>query len=406
MRKIGNALTRNRGEPSSNDILTDLKQCSLVCLFWANRCREHIFQDRTLEINSYEDAEIFRQYIGGGSSRLTPVHQLIHGIYATQRYDRQRSFLHLLYVLVIKDKLQSFSITGPVPDGFGPAKLDTPHWGIPPCVVAPSSFLQKQVLLHHIHLPSFHHVTKYIKHFCCATDILFESITWDGQTPTYSLPQASSTIACHRRPRSLDISAKRDCTDSVHLALTALMLNPNCPLHRLSDEKHVWMIKFMTLLWGDGKSRWVSIEFNVSEQATTMRMDPFHFVFEEATASTDRSASALSVVGVHAYIHKYATLPANLDALAKHASTQPTIRALVLLFYSFDILQDSVKPFVEVLGPATEAIEFVLAYEEEEEKSKAEQDGGRKKTGRVLGADLATLEPSGASPLVLFSILC
>ncbi len=28
------------------------------------------------------------------------------------------------------------------------------------------------------------------------------------------------------------------------------MMNPNCPLHRLSDEERVWMIKFMTLLWG------------------------------------------------------------------------------------------------------------------------------------------------------------
>ncbi len=43
------------------------------------------------------------------------------------------------------------------------------------------------------------------------------------------------------------------CTDAVHLALTALMMNPNCPLHRLSDEERVWMIKFMTLLWGDKK---------------------------------------------------------------------------------------------------------------------------------------------------------
>ncbi|KAI0763913.1 hypothetical protein BC629DRAFT_1542807 [Irpex lacteus] len=196
-----------------------------------------------------------------------------------------------------------------------------------------------------------------------------------------SLPHASSTVARQRRPPSLRISAMRDCTDSVHLALTALMANPNCPLHRLSEEERVWMIKFMTLLWGDKIDTYVDIGFNVSEQTTAMQLRPFHFVFEEAPA-TDRSASALSVVGMHAYIVYSSDLPANLDALIKHASTQPTIRALVLLFESLDDLQKSMEPFVQVLALTAETIELVLAYEDEEER-------------RAVGVDLTTLEPNG-----------
>lgn len=243
--------------------MTDLKECSLVCLFWANRCREHMFSERTLVINSYEDAEIFRQYAVGGCPRLTRMHQFIGAIHGAQYYysgkwaprsdKKQTSFLHLLYFPVIRGKLKKISIVGPVPNGFNPAKLDTPHWGISPSVVVPSSFLRNNIEIRNVHFPSFSHVIKYIRHFSCTTYIRFEEVTWDGQTPTYSLPHASSTIVCQRRPRSLEIGASGDCTNSVHLALTALMMNPNCPLHRLSNEKRVWMIKFMTLLWGDKK---------------------------------------------------------------------------------------------------------------------------------------------------------
>lgn len=184
---IGRHLIRRRGEPSPIDILNDLKQCSLVFLFWANRCREHMFAGRTLEITSYEDAETFRRYIVQGCPRLTQVHRLIKRIDVTQNYsrelaskthERQTSFLHLLHLPAIQDKLEELFIKGPVPDGFNPAKLDTPHWGIPPYIVVPSSFLQNtEIYLEDVHLPSFYHVTKYIRHFSSAASIMFVTIT-------------------------------------------------------------------------------------------------------------------------------------------------------------------------------------------------------------------------------------
>ncbi|KAI0763870.1 hypothetical protein BC629DRAFT_1542371 [Irpex lacteus] len=170
------------------------------------------------------------------------------------------------------------------------------------------------------------------------------------------------------------------------------MLNPNCPLHRISDEERVWMIKFTTLLWSHKENPAVDIKFDVSEEGIIeMRAGPFRFVSEETLTSTDRSVSALSVAGMHAYIqsdcNEYISdkLPANFGALVNHVRTQFTIRALVLLFDSFEHLQHSMKDFVDVLGPATETIELVLAYEE----------GGHK----AVGVDLVTLEPNGASPV-------
>ncbi|KAI0763901.1 hypothetical protein BC629DRAFT_1596841 [Irpex lacteus] len=389
----GDALERNRGEPSPEDILIDLKRCSLVCLFWANRCREHIFQDKTLEINCYEDAEIFRRYIVQGCPRLTQVHQLIKRVEVTQNYsgilaprdsERQTSFLHLIHLPVIQDKLDRLNIAGPVPEGFNPAKLDTPHWGIPPYTVVPSSFLPNRVFLTNVQFPSFYHIIKYIRHFCHATFVRFEKITWEGQM-TLALPHVSSTITCQRRPRSLAIVTYGVCTDAVHLALTAVMMNPNCLLHRLSDEERMWMIKFTTLLWGDEKDPRVDIEFDVSEQATTMYMEPFHFVFEEAPA-TDRPDSVLSVVGIYAYLNGYGlrAIPANFDAMVSHARTHPTIRALVVLSDSSYRLQKFTKPFVEVLALAAQTIELVLAYEDDSEEER-----------RAVGVDLVTLEPNG-----------
>ncbi len=120
-----------------------------------------------------------------------------------------------------------------------------------------------------------------------------------------------------------------------------------------------------------------------------MDIGMFHFVFEEHT-SEGRLVSALSVVGICAYIneHPSTNLPASFDALVNHIRTHPTIRALILLFDSFDrLVQESITPCLDGLVLVTETIQLhvVLAYESEEEHSKA------------IGVDLVTLEPNGAS---------
>lgn len=140
--------------------------------------------------------------------------------------------------------------------------------------------------------------------------------------------------------------------------------------------------------------------FNVSEQleleATTMRLALFHFVFKEALTSTGCSVSALNVVGIHAYIYDSDDLRVNFDALVNHLMTHSIVRRdLVLLFESFDLLQESMKPVVEALqaSPATENIELMLAYDEREECQ-----------CRAVGVDPVTLEPNGASSVVSLAL--
>lgn len=207
-----------------------------------------MFAGRTLEIYRFEDAEIFRRYAIGGCAALIPVHQLIGEIHVYLRYDGLiNSFLHLLYLSVIRQKLRLLSIHGPIPTGFHPAKLDTPHWGSPPSVVLPRSFLRNQIRVSHIHLPSISHVSKYLRHLICAADIILHLVTWDGEMPI-SLPGASNAVYRRRKPLSMKISASH-CTDNINLALTAAMLNPGCPLHRLSDQDRVWITSFLRLSW-------------------------------------------------------------------------------------------------------------------------------------------------------------
>lgn len=218
-----------------------------------------MFSSQALEIRSYGDAEIFRRYAVRGCARLTLVHQLLDGLHVHQDYQSRSSFLHLLYLPVIQHKLKYLAILGPIPVDFHRAKLDTPHWGIPPFIVLPSSFLQNKVSVGDVHLPSYKHVIKYISDFARATNIHFSRVTWDGEIPR-SLPRVSNTIIrhLHREPCSAKISAKT-CDDNLHITLTAAMLNPQCPLHRLSDVERAWVIACMKLVWGDRGSRLCTI---------------------------------------------------------------------------------------------------------------------------------------------------
>ncbi len=124
-------LSRGSGRPSSYDALTDLKRCSLVCRFWANRCRQYMFAGRTLEIYRSEDAEIFRRYAIGGCAALIPVHHLIGEIHVYLRYDGLiNSFLHLLYLSVIRQKLRLLSIHGPYSNRLSPCEARYTSLGI------------------------------------------------------------------------------------------------------------------------------------------------------------------------------------------------------------------------------------------------------------------------------------
>lgn len=248
----------NTGKTSSNRNLNALKRLSLVCRFWANKCRQYIFSGKILYLVWHKDAEIFRRYTVEGSSYLIPIYQLVSEIWVNQSYESGSSFLHLLYLPVIQEKLTRLQISGPIPDDFHTAKLDTPHWGVPSTVVLPPSFVRNAISVANLRLPSFHHVTKYIRYFTCASRINLHRITWNGKMPV-SLPHVANAASRRRKQHTMQVTAFNECTDPIHLALTTAMLNPQCPLHRVSDVERAWMHAFMTLLWGNKKHPYVCI---------------------------------------------------------------------------------------------------------------------------------------------------
>lgn len=72
-----------------------------------------------------------------------------------------------------------------------------------------------------------------------------------------------------------------------------------------------------------------------------MRLCNFHFIFENAhDYCTDRIPRPLHVVGIYAYINND-ELPMKMKDLVAHLNILPTLRAIVLLFSSYDDLQDA-----------------------------------------------------------------
>lgn len=398
--------------PSSNDTLAGLKQCSLVSRFWASECRKRLFSGKILVIKCYDDADMLRRYTIQGCARLTPVHQLITRIDVYQGY-HQSPFLRLLYLPVIQEKLAWLEIQGPSPHQFNPAKLDTPHWNSPPSIVLPRSFLKHGVNVANLDLPSFHHVTKYISHFSSVTHLNLDGITWKGEMPT-SLPYKSDVVSRRQvKAHSMCITTYEN-KDNLLLALTALMLTWQCPLHRVSDVERACMIAFMDLLWKDRKNPYVRIgecsiglfaprdtigltsstfsEYNVSESQRMTKMHlghNFDFIFEDMPLAHEPTPS-LRVAQMHVYIPHF-ELPNDLklEALIDHVRSHPSIRVLVLLFGSFWHLHRVMEPYRSDFERANDSLKVVLAYLEPPDHE-------------AVGVDPVTMQPNGVSHHVIF----
>lgn len=402
-------MSRERGGSAPGDVLMDLKRCSLVCRFWAHECRRYIFGHTTLIVRCHEDAQILRTYALHGYSSLTPIHDLVHRIFAYQDYNDRSSFSHLLYLPCFRTTFKALDISGPIPKAFHPTKLDTPYWGLPPSAVPIRSCLENfTIWIEDIHLPSFVHVTKYARHFAYAECLQFARLTWDGGLPN-SLPRVSQAIARGRRPCEMQVSAHR-CTDNFNLALTAVMLNPRCPLHLLGDVEYTWMISLVMILWDSSRHdtrdvkigehqhttrspkfeiiRLLYLGFQVSKDVTRMWLGDFSFIF---SPSTTNDVTGLSVISIHAYIGTY-KLCVDLGSLVAHLRSRFTLHDVTLCFDCFECLQEVVQPYQPFAGNSPGADNFRLTLAYRKTKDSDENDH------RAVCVDPVTLEPNGTLP--------
>ncbi|KAI0083013.1 hypothetical protein BDY19DRAFT_121250 [Irpex rosettiformis] len=233
--------------------------CSLVCRRWANLCREALFRNKRFTIRSFEEAQTLVKYATQGSPSLVPIPTLIESISVEQGFNMRHSFCDRVYTLKSRFgvRLSSLTLTGPVPEGFPPCKLDTPHWSLPPSVPTPPSLLSyDEIHVQNIHLPSFRHVVKYVKHFAQARSISISGLTWDADGQEPQLPFS------RRNPRKvknkdLEVYAfADDCTDNFLLCLVVAALRPHWQslMCMVPDNESQWvtiMIRGLRELWGE-----------------------------------------------------------------------------------------------------------------------------------------------------------
>ncbi|KAI0083439.1 hypothetical protein BDY19DRAFT_1032245 [Irpex rosettiformis] len=309
----------------SNDTSScrQITMCSLVCIRWANLCRQVLFCKRKLTIHSSEEVQTFVKYATQGCPSLIPIHTLIESISVEQRYDIRYSFCNRIYMLKAKYGIRLFELMliGPVPEGFPSSGLDTPHWGLSPSVITPPSLLSyDEITVEDVHLPSFRHVVKYVRHFAQAGSIDFNHLTWDtdGQEPQLPFYRRGS----HKvKNRSLYMYAE-ECTDNFLLCLVVAAIHPRwrSVMCMLPDDESQWiaiMIRWFRELWGK-KNKWCTLriqeeseELSISVIISHPEVPDWGFHFHLCNLAAE-NAQTSDVHVIHTSTHSYGVPPTSV----------------------------------------------------------------------------------------------
>ncbi|KAI0083432.1 hypothetical protein BDY19DRAFT_1032314 [Irpex rosettiformis] len=329
--------------------------CSLVCLRWANICRQALFRDKWLKIRSSEELQTFTKYATQRIPSLIPIHELIESILVEQRYDIQYSFCDRVYMLKAKFGV-SFStlrLTGPVPDGFPSCRLDTPHWGLSPSVPTPPSLLSyDEIDVQNVHLPSFRHVVKYVRHFAQAGSILFDGLTWDtdGQEPQLPFYRRGS----HKvKDRNLRVSAN-GCTDNMILCLLAVTVHScwRSLMCMVPDGESQWItitIRWLQELVGKNESR--SLQVWGPEESKELPISVINAKFDLNwilrfhlcnLAAENAQTSDVHVVCITLEVTG-AVRKFDIDSLIPYLGHFPMLHVVLLRFYSYEALLAAMK---------------------------------------------------------------
>lgn len=163
----------------------DLKSCSLVCLDWANRCRDILFT-REIGVLSQDELKTLGFYACHGSHRLKPVQDLIRKWHLEQTWT-SRSWCHMRYSTPFRprytrihpypnwgvhedDDGYQLTLRGPIPAGLPVSCLRSPHWSLPRSL--PACYTRFMCLvLSDIHFPSLLSLVKLIRHFKCLRNL-------------------------------------------------------------------------------------------------------------------------------------------------------------------------------------------------------------------------------------------
>lgn len=253
--KYGRDLTYQELEFALRNVfpLSALRNCALVCRYWANQSRAYLFTGATIKIRSLEDAELFRKYAVAGSSHLNRICDLCGSLEVEQEYSSrsQRSFLDLLYMPETRGKLKKLTLIGPRMEDLGGLSfmLDTPHWGLPNVSVVASSMTTsyKEVAMDRMDFPSIFHIFKYVKHFRGAVSVRFDSLTWIGKEDPLR-PRTRVAVSSLRTSRALSFQAV-NCTDNLLVCWQMAMIRPDFALWTVTPQDQQWAIDLSRTLY-------------------------------------------------------------------------------------------------------------------------------------------------------------
>lgn len=220
---------------SFEDARQDLRNCSLVCVFWAEYCRRVLYRECLLpRIQSWRQAVAMADaLLEGKSGRLTPFKQLLKGVHvelqprSAGREDDDRPWLHLLFSLsLLREMLPQSTLDIDHRDYVLPPHItltsfNSPHWSLPRSV-PPSCTPYRRIDIQNMRFHSFSKFIKFIGHFTSAEEFRFLGIKWDVDDSAVVTPQRSFTV----RRRPLKAIYSRGCTDNMLVCLQAIKQSP------------------------------------------------------------------------------------------------------------------------------------------------------------------------------------
>ncbi|KAI0087712.1 hypothetical protein BDY19DRAFT_952790 [Irpex rosettiformis] len=322
-----------------------------------------------------------------------PIHKFINRLQVYQGYSSAKSFCHLVFLPTTREKIDKLTITGPVPPHFPLCKLDTPNWGAMPFAALPPSFLPyRKVIIDHIHLPSFRHFIKYIKHFECAMSIQIRRLTWGDNTSESELQSISlRPVGWRRRKRDAlrrhnpagTMVHVSESTDNFLACLQIAMIFPVSALHMISDYEQFRAIDLMRWLFeryaGAYKSvtcwltdhshsfpePWDQVGFYVhgktpKDTPRKNSMVVLYLTINPSPLPADSVTPEAHIDGILVEVTEDVAI--DLDMLKTQLENSLTFSMVILGFSTHRLLATAVKLYPALREPFSGEATYVLAY--------------------------------------------
>lgn len=234
--KVIDCILNNIGQPSHSTFPTErwwraegrrnVLSCALVCLYWANKCRQTLFrQDAAFSsfqptiVRSASQLDELEFGLRRDKSRLQPITDLIDGWYIEQDW-KSASWCHRQHITPFKPRRnrgfesRHLALMGPIPSHLPPSALQSPHWSlprsVPPCF---SPFTH--VYLTGLHFPAFASLIKLLKHFRFIEHLRLQQITWGVEDFSPMTPLSCVSAGTLRRVAALQ------CADNALVCVQA-----------------------------------------------------------------------------------------------------------------------------------------------------------------------------------------